>query len=268
MGLYAEAKQYLEEGLELARAKGDEAPLIHLLRNLGNVDVDLGQLAQARDCFTESLAIARKLDDHVGIAGALNNLGLLALTHTDYAAADKYFAESLTMFQQDGMHFGMALVYTNLGRVAHLGHRLPEARDYFEKGLALARQLGRKWSIAYALSNLGLLACDEDDFAASEAFFHESLQVGIESLALPRILDTLGGLAQLRARQGQTQRAVELLGLVLTDSSTEQEAVDRAKPLMETLKAALSPADYDLALDQGRALTATQLAQSELGLPA
>jgi predicted ATPase/DNA-binding XRE family transcriptional regulator len=265
MGLYTEAKQYLTEGLELARAKGDEAPLIHLLRNLGNVDVDLGQLPEARACFSESLAIARRLDDHVGIGGALNNLGLLALTELDYDAAEAYFNESLALFQQDGLHYGMALIYTNLGRVAHLRKHLTEARDYFEKSLTLARQLGRKWSIAYALSNLGLLACDEDDLAASEAYFHESLQVGLESLALPRILDTLGGLAQLRARQGQAQRAVELLGVVLTDSSSEQEAVDRAKPLMAELQSQISVADYDEALERGRALSGAQMAQAELG---
>ncbi len=264
MGLYTEAKQYLEEGLALARAKGEEAPLMHLLRNLGNVNVDLGRVDEARTCFNESLALGRKLDDHVGIAGALNNLGLLSITIGDYTGSEPYFKESLAMFQQDGMHFGMALVYTNLGRVALLQGRRPEAREHFEKSLMLGRQLGRKWSIAYSLSNLGLLACDENDFTAAEDFFREALQVSLEAGALPRVMDTLGGLAQLRTQQGQYERAGELLGCVFHDPSTEHEAIDRAKPLRVKLRMLLDAERLDAAFARGQAQTGEALAQVEL----
>jgi hypothetical protein len=79
---------------------------------------------------------------------------------------------------------------------------------------------------------------------------------------------TLVGIAALRMEEGQEERALELLSLVLHHSSTWQWTKDRAAPLVAELKATLSPERFAAAHERGRARdldTMTQELLAELG---
>ncbi len=264
LGDYAGAKRYLEEGLTLARDSASQEALIPLLRNLGNVNVDLGNFPEAKRCFEESLALARAQGDRFATAGALNNLGLVAITLKAYAEAQAYFQESQAIFEEDGNQLGVALTSVNLGRIAHAQGRFTDARKLYQTSLSLAREIGKKWSVAYALNNLGLVACDLGELPEAARCFREGLQAASEAGAIPRALDGLGGLAVLRAKEGQAEQAVELLGLVLHHPASEHEALERAQLLLAELKADLPDEVTTAALNRGRTREWESVARAEL----
>jgi hypothetical protein len=61
------------------------------------------------------------------------------------------------------------------------------------------------------------------------------------------------GIAALLMREGQKERALELLAFVLSHPLTWQWIKDRAAPLVNELKAELSPDGFSAAQERGRA---------------
>ncbi|MGB8645292.1 MAG: tetratricopeptide repeat protein [Anaerolineae bacterium] len=255
IGLYSEAKECLEEGLALARRlPGTNAGvLIPLLRNLGNISIDAGRFADAERYFSESLALARRHQDRLSIAAALNNLGIVHIELCDYDAAEVCLNEARSIFEADGYPFGTAMAAVSLGRIAHQRGDYEPARRDFETSLRLARELGKKWSVAYALSNLGLLACDMNEWDEGERYFRGAMQAALEAEARPRILDVLSGYARCLARQGQMERAIALLGLVMNHPASEHEASERARGLLARWRTQLPAEAVAAALARGQA---------------
>jgi hypothetical protein len=147
----------------------------------------------------------------------------------------------------------------DLSELATVLGEYTEAAGLAQESLAMDKRLSRPIEIAWASRVLGNVAREQNDLEGARRYLRQALETGMSAQATAPALLTVVGIAALLMREGETERPVELLALVLHHPPTWRWTKDRAAPLVAKLEAALSPARFAAAQQRGRArdLTAT-----------
>jgi predicted ATPase/Tfp pilus assembly protein PilF len=154
LGEYDEARQLLQEGLEILRPLGDHIGVMLYLHTLGGVVRILGDREDAKKLFQEGLDLAEAHSYPMGVALALSDLGDLAYEEGEYETAKLRFESSLAFSDEIGDRRGKALALTNLGRVAAALGEYEEARHLYEQGLEITSRSGNRRGTAITLNRL------------------------------------------------------------------------------------------------------------------
>jgi len=93
---HAEALQWGEKAIALARRFGDRDAEMHALNNVGAVLAWIGEVAEGRVRLTQSLDMALADDAHEHAARAYTNLGHNYLRNRSFAEADRYLRAGIT----------------------------------------------------------------------------------------------------------------------------------------------------------------------------
>jgi class 3 adenylate cyclase/tetratricopeptide (TPR) repeat protein len=253
-GDYEEARQRFVESLAINKEIGYRAGIAFTLDDLALVARFQGDYAEARQRLQEIVAIARDVGDRAATANALLNLGAVARVQGKYDEARRFLQESLTINQEHSNRNGMAWSLDYLGDVAFAQGMYDEARQYYADSLAIYREFDNRSGIVISLGGLGDVATVTGDFAAARDYFHEAFTSASTIRDMPLTLWILVAIATLLAREGEKERAVEMLAIVLDHYATPQEARDRGDQLMVELKADLSSHLLHAAWERGKAL--------------
>ncbi len=252
-GDYEEARRFFSESLAHYRAAGARSQEAVVLNNLSITERQVGAYEAARRFGQESLEISRAIGARRAEARALQNLGLIAYCRKDYNEAKRLHRESLTILREEGDRWGEALALGNLGEAArHLGEHA-EAKRCHEESLALRREIGDRGGIAIALSSLGSVALALDRPREAKQYFRQALQIALELSSLPLALDILVEFSEVLAREGEIEKALELLALPLAHPATEAWVRERADALFRELSSQLPPATVAALKERGRA---------------
>jgi tetratricopeptide (TPR) repeat protein len=241
-GLYAQAREVLQQSIAIFRNLGDEAEIAVPLQFLGILTSEVGEYTEAKQLLQESLAIYRKIDDQREIAWTLSNLGhcISNLEDGERIEAKQILQESLAIYKIIGDKQGVAIVLNNLGYVFYQLGEYPEAKQQFQESLVLRREIGYPRGIAVALNNLGHVSAALADYQAAKTYYAESLKITMDIQAIPLTLDALGGLAVPLAHEGETARALDLLTLALHHPAGNTDTRNRARHFFDHLKPDLS----------------------------
>lgn len=236
LGENEKAIETLKEGEIYAREVEAYAVLSLVLRNLGNIELDMGRYNSARRYYQESLSVAKECGDGDGQSGALNNLGLISMHETkDYEEAKSFFQSALHIDRELGSRAGVTTMLNNLGEVSRRLGQFAEAQDYYEEGLSICREIGGQGGECHALNGLGALACCRGDYSQAKRYLGDALALGFKIRFNYQALDTLHNIASLLAGTGYSEQAVEVLSLVIQQSSTEDWVRREARSLYEDL---------------------------------
>ncbi len=253
-GDYGAAKQLFQESLAIFRELGNQEGITKSLGWLGYIAWLLGEYGQAEQLFRESLARSREVGDQRGIADALQGLAMADAGLKEYKQVKLLSQESLAIFKEIGDLLGLETVLGNLAEFANVQGEYAEAIQLAQEGLAISRKIDEPSGIAWALRALGDAACGLGDLPEARRYHHQALEV-ITTIAQTFYASRfLVGIAALLAAEGEKERALELLALVLHHPISWQWAKDRAMPLITELEAELSPDAVAAAQARGRAL--------------
>ncbi|MEM1180531.1 MAG: serine/threonine-protein kinase [Acidobacteriota bacterium] len=179
-----EAKRVLEEGLELARTEGDEAPyrVVARLRNsLALILKRSGDFEAAQANFGEALRLYRggTGSNDLNVAAVLNNLGTLAAGGGDFAGAAEHLREGLNirLRLQGDRHPEVTAVRGNLAAVLHLAGDYGPAETLYRQTLARSRKDADPRALATDLSNLGILLREMGRAGEAEDLLREALHI-------------------------------------------------------------------------------------------
>jgi diguanylate cyclase (GGDEF)-like protein len=271
-GKYAEAREYLNQGLALARAVNDRNGAALTLDQLSYLYWAQGDYSTARTLAEESLAIQRTLGDKLALAGILNILGIIVESQGDLMAGQALYEETLLLYREMGDKPGIAKLLVNLGdTLISLGDPVT-ARATIEEGLALGRETGFKLVVNVALLNLGSLAIELNDAASAQSRFMESLLLSQEMSERSDVIYSIAGLAAVAAQQAEFFRAARLAAAAETNLKTMGGAWDvlEGRVFQFTLKrlhSGMSENDFKTAWDAGEKMTleeATALAMENI----
>jgi tetratricopeptide (TPR) repeat protein len=225
----------------------------------------------ARAYLGESLSLSRALGDTARTIFTLNGLGLVYL-QIDLAEAERVYKEAHTLALATGNRERTQLVLGNLGEVSKMRGNWADARALHQQALALARELGARQFIALDLLNLAGDSVVLRDYPAARTALREGLALARELGALPWVVGVEGVFADLFAAEGNTSRALALIGLCQRHpafSSDHRREVDAMLARWN-----LDAATVEAGLAQGAALEfdatveeiARELAQDPKGL--
>ena len=150
----------------------------------------------------------------MGMYDELGDLAEAANALGDYAQAEQYVREAFRV--------------------------LPEGEVDFDRG-------------TWEYRNLGNAACGLGNYADARKYLRRSLELAVSAGMRSRHLLTLVGVARVWAKQGEEERALELLVLVVNHRFSWQMAKDQAAPLIAELEAELPPDVVAAAQHRGRA---------------
>lgn len=260
-----QARTHLEQGLALARQANDAAKTALVLYNLGWLEMRQERLPIARARFSESQALYQGLGSRQGLARTLDGLGTLACLQGEYQEAGALYGQSLELARAAGNRLSEAITLGNLGETARLQGDYRTAQQYCRAALEIHQEIGSRVNIALMTCNLGHAAAALGDHAAARSRYHEALRLAMDIAAIPYALENLAGLAGLLAQQGEQQRALALLGLVLGHPAVYGDGRQVADQVLAGLRTQLSPEQVEAGLAGGRLLTLEAVVAEILG---
>ena len=199
-GRMAAALDDYGRALQAARAAGDDATASLVLRNVADVEVELGRLDQAWRHASDAMRIAVDLGDRRASARCAMELGRVAHRRGDLEGAVIGLEEARASFaaDEDARFLGRAL--GELARVRHAQGRDDDALELYEEARLLHRATGEKRHEGRTLANLGVLLTARGEAEAARRAYEEAaaiLRDANDALSLAAALRAAAGLAAL-----------------------------------------------------------------------
>ena len=212
-GHYRQAEELHRESLRIFREINDNWGLARTLSNLGNVESELGDYLKAKQYYLESLDLCAVIGLKSGTAATLNNIGDIARETSDANEAREYLNRSIQAAIELGDQYVIAMALGNLGDVEFRTGKLEAASQYLKQSLEVCNLTNDNLGAAYTLSIMGNVAVAQGDFPQAAEYFYTALRYDAENDAVPQLLQTAIGIAELNYRSGRLQDALELLFL-------------------------------------------------------
>ncbi len=231
------AVKWLNAGLKLYRALGEESGIAQALQQLGFTVLWQGEHEKAIALLQQGLELARAARDRIQIGGILLMLGDAQMQNSDLDAADTHFQEALQIH----------------------------------------RELGERVSLSWTLGGLGDIARLQGKYELAFARFKEALRVKSEMDTTGDIAFLFEALANLMAETGQPTRAARLWGVGEEVRAARNEPVAPSyarvyAPHIGAVRQELGSERFAAEWERGRALTMPQalayaLVQDEIAAP-
>ena len=169
------AQTHWEESLELAQEVGDQALIAEALNWLAFASYRKGDFITAVNLLEKSLKVRRILEDHRGLAVSLTNLGASRAHLGEYDEAQVILQEGLETYRQFGDLHGMATACNNLSYVALSRRDYDTAQDWAEQALFYYKEVGDKRGEGEALGNLGEIAFYQQKYERSLTIYQQCI---------------------------------------------------------------------------------------------
>ena len=226
----------------------------------GQISSMMGRYAEAQQYLEESLAVAREIGDHRRVAVVLQPLGMAYHGQGDLKTARRYLEEALASAHSLGEPRELAAATNALAQLHRVEGSLDEAESLYLKALALARDLGDRETTAVGLLNLAIVAIGRAQAARAALMLIDVLAIAREigsRYAGQSLLEVTAGLAALRAEWKHAARFYGAAEAQAGHTGIHRDPSDAAflEPLVAKMRAALGPEAFAAAERGGRALS-------------
>jgi tetratricopeptide (TPR) repeat protein len=253
MGFYAQARQYIDQGVRIAEELNNILGLGYALSRLGQLEIAQGNYRQAIQILQQSIS-------HFNEVGAVHTnmarvyLGMAFHLAGDHNRAAQLYAQSLEEFTEADNKPWLARCLSRFGSLAYDRHDFHQAEHYLSEALAVWQVLiEQEAGLAATLCHMGqvLIASSKHRAAEVRQYLRQALTLAAQHRLAPIALEVCLGMGRLLAQAGEAEQAIELLALAeqheASTFETRQMARQSLAEVVERLPAAASQT-------QGRAL--------------
>jgi predicted ATPase len=265
LGNHHEAKQYWEQALMLAKTQGRDKEITVYLGNLALVETTLGDYEVAEKHLKEALALSHEHKNYHNVALNLISLGNLYLNMGKLQTAKTYWEDGFELAKDKDLHDTIPFFLINLGVVAYELGNYSQANMLSKEALHKFRENEDMFLEAFVLAKLGKIATALEEYALARDYFRQALTVAQEIKGPSALIEAVIGLAELCAKQGNTDQAASLFSLVLHHTATVQADKDHAQQQLNTLQHQLSFEDIEEAIERGKTLTLEEVVAEFIG---
>jgi tetratricopeptide (TPR) repeat protein len=233
------------------------------LLDAGQLASFMARYAEAQDYLEESLAIARDLDDKGRISAVLQPLGLALLGRGELRAARRHLQEGLELAEKLGVPREVAGALTALAQTARTEGDLATADPLYERVLAIARSAGNMDIIAVSLLNLAMVAVAREANERARELLLEVLEIVDQSGLKPAAQSLLEVSAGLAAARGEWRDGARFFGAAesqTAETGLHRDPADEAflAPFIARTREHLGAAGFAEADAAGRSLDYAQ----------
>lgn len=254
---YPTAKTYAAGALERFREVGERMRITEAQFNLGLIAMSLGEYDEAIRLYSDNLTALVDLGSRATIAAHENSIGYVLFLQGRLAEAEAYYLRARDRYAETDDVNGQAMALNNLGDLERARGNFDGARQLYAGGLALLNPELDHWLVCVCEKNLGKILVDLDRLAEAEEHLARALETAVHIQRTSELPDIFTARARLLARQGQAERAVEMLALSAAHPTTTRVIREEALAVLEELRSALPPETYEAARRRGAALPIT-----------
>jgi len=194
----------------LIAAEGGEEYLGAVLRTLGGVEVELGDIDAAIASQQTALELARARRDTDGVARARADLGIALKDAGRLSEARDELTAALELAGEQGLEQVRAHALTALGLVAEKLNRPAEARERYNAALPLYEKLADQGNAATVLYNLASLHDGAGEWDAAARLLEQAHARYLRARDARGAADCRAALASIEIARGNPARAREL----------------------------------------------------------
>jgi tetratricopeptide (TPR) repeat protein len=173
IGNFAEQKRLLTYTLELERQKGDNSQIPYTLRQLSDVNRNLGHYKEGLRQAKEALEIFKRTGNTVWQMQCSSDLAWLFFEDEQLDAAEKVASHAINPIPERGQELLVCRLYRVLGNIYRSKREREKTIHHFEKALGIATSFNSHGDLFWNHYGLALLFCDEGEF--DEASTHTEL---------------------------------------------------------------------------------------------
>jgi DNA-binding SARP family transcriptional activator/Tfp pilus assembly protein PilF len=261
-----EALEWLERARQGFEQLGDQINMGRVLRDIGRVYWNEGEVARAMTCFEQQLAIATAAGNMGDVGLVLNNIALELARRGEHAAALSTYERCVEIATQLGDRRTVSHLLNNMGLTLRDQFRYPQAVARYSRAIQISAAIGDQTHVFRTIGNMGVAYQRHGDYGRALACYACQLQAILgqgnprsgphalgniatayleqgreaeaeqlfqKAIRLARALDTgyylgvaLSGLAQLYARQGRVAAALPLAEEALSIAAEESNKAD------------------------------------------
>jgi len=252
--------QLAKEAVEILEVLNYPEALAFAYDSLGVNAYFLSHYKEEAQAAAQMLKVAAEVEDPWLQAFTLFAVGMGALFEKDYPKAKRVAEKNLKLFEDIGDAIGSTMPLIVLGHVALVQGAYEDARGYYLRCLKMAEKTSFYYSIQTASKYLGKVCIALGRIEEAEHYLFQSLTISKEIGFIRDIVNLLYEIACLRAVQGDSEGAVQLLGLVIRYPVSHQtrwlggRIKDDAESLLGKLAKGLSSEAYTAAFERGQDL--------------
>ncbi len=202
------ALKYLDDGIALAKALGDQRLEGRLETFLGGDYDVLGDPAKSLEHYDHALSLARLTGERDTEASALNNIGKIANDAAEWQKATEYYLQALPLFRSLRNQRTEGLTLNNLGVAYSMMGEQEKARDFLQQSLSLLRASGDKNAESLTLSNIGNAYSQSEDYEAALKFYDQAQVIQRQTGNRAQEAETLDLIGVTYSEMGQQQKAL------------------------------------------------------------
>ena len=174
----------------------DTPELIQAIRNLGSIELALGDLENAQNLYERALGIAEDLDNGSLWVQTLIDLSLIYKDTGRYSEAKVGLEKALTQLGTDDS-LAKAHALAGLGLVHQHLELIPSSRTNFLEALLLYRTAHSWENEAIVLHNLGQLEDNQANAFSALGYYFQSLEINLAHSCFLGIAEDLSALTAL-----------------------------------------------------------------------
>lgn len=249
-----EKTQLTEEALDIARANRYGWWISLLTTRLAEQAMGRGDFEQAEKLLHEAAAACDEINDPTQMVTVQLGLSGLAYNHDDFTEARRKAEEGLALAQEVGYRAGMMWANGAVADHALLQGDYAAAQAYAQAALKLGQEQEDLVNNAFQLRRLGSAACGLGNYQEARHYFCDGLRTAVAAGYEAATLDVVGEIAWLLHGYGQSGRAAELAGFVLSHPGSLNIIIKRLTPLLAELEGVIPPEVVATAVERGKTL--------------
>ncbi len=227
--------------LRLFEEKGDEVRQGDALKQLADIEYQLGNHEQSLAYAERAIAIYRKNDDKIYASYANNSAGLAAERLNRQTLAEQHFKESIELALEMNVQTMIAQSSNDLARLQYLQGNFQDARALLNESLQISQKEDIKLNLTDALHGMANLELLENNYAMALQNINKVISISKEINALPALRDALKTRSEIRNKMNQNSLALKDLQeyQVLNDSIYDlkkNRQIEELKTIYETEK--------------------------------
>lgn len=190
-----EARQYLQQSINLAKKITFPKGEAQAYNNLGVVEAIAGDLEKATLHYQKALELRQGLGDKAGVASLYNNIGNLMGDMDQHVASISNLKKSLRIREELKDSLRIARVNYNIGVAYEAMGNYPEALDHVLKHLFISEILEEDYEIANAQNMLGNIKSELERFEEALVHHQKALELRLAQGDDYEIADSYNNLA-------------------------------------------------------------------------
>ena len=235
LGEYGEAERCWRRSIALGSEINERRQRAQHCEQLARLLVAVGSYAQAETLAHEALQVSRSVGDEVWAALGHVTIGRARYAQLDYPSARHHLLQGVNVWKRTRFDLLLSSL-AELGRVELAEGNIVAARSCYEEATREFSERAAALSTSTVMMWLGLgwAMLAEDNAAKADEWFRKALATGI--CAAWEKMEGIAGLAEVAARQGRTEEAVELQALVVAHPFTAHAQRQQSKHALDALR--------------------------------